>query len=92
MALTAAERSKWYRDNKKMNPETHVAYLQNEREQNKSRKAKGEFCYNDKSDREMNLIRMKWRLKKHKQREMKNAEKKETISLPIIHLHLFHNR
>jgi len=74
MALTAAERSKRYRDNKKKCTETHEAYLKKERERYQKRKEQGQYSYSGKSEREMNLIRRKWKTAKRNDREKKKQE------------------
>ena len=71
MVLTAAERAKRYRDNKKKNAETHAEYLQKERERYRKRKTNGEFNFQSKSKREMNLLRRKWRIQKQSERRKK---------------------
>lgn len=74
MALTAAERAKRYRDNKKKNADTHAAYLQ-ERENINKRKAQGEYNFKNKTKRDMNLLRRKWSNSKRIERSKKKVTK-----------------
>ena len=76
MALTAAERSKRYRDKKKKSKEIHEEYLEKEHARYKIWKDKGEFDYIWRSEREMSLLRRKWKIKAHEVREKKTMEKK----------------
>lgn len=73
MPLSAAERSKRYREKLKENPEKRNVYLEKARK----RAAKSKKHITDMTDRDKRYIRKKWRLYQHKSRQLKKVKARE---------------
>ena len=78
MPTTPAERAKKYRDSIKANSDKHKKYLEKERKRYYERKARGQFCSANKTDREKRSLRRQWRRNKRNERNRKKMIDKGT--------------